>query len=448
LTHRKSKVSGWGLTDKKSCLIYQPYDSKSLTDQAFSINKQICFRGGGYAYGDCAIPSASSILSSVNFNKFISYDKETGILECQSGVTLEDILSITIEDGWTISAMPGTSRATVGGCIACDVHGKNHYHQGNGSFGNSVVELTLLTAEQRVIKCSEHINPDIFKATIGGLGLTGFILKAKLKLKSISSPFISQEIVSCKNLTSLIENLSKKRDFEYSVAWIDGTARGNSLGRGFIILGSHYNSKKHTSINWSPINRISIKNFHSKSLINQYSIKLLNNYLYFKHKRLNNYTSRVRFNDFFFPLDKIATWNHNFFRKGLVEYQVILPKDNAINFIETFLAKMQNNRIFPFFVSLKKMGKNNGGYLSFPEAGIAFSASFSATNPKLFVFLDEMDNELIKFGGKIYLAKDSRAKPHIIAKMYPMLNNYKNICAELDPNNEIQTAMSERLMLK
>jgi len=375
--------------------------------------------GKGRSYGDVCLNNEGCLLDTTNLNHFIHLDIENSTLKCESGVTLDQILNLIVPQGFFLPVTPGTKHITIGGAIANDVHGKNHHNC--GSFGNFVTKFALLKSDGKIYICSKHENSELFRATIGGLGLTGLILWAEIKLKRIPSEFLQLEVIKFKSFEEFFElnSLSEKK-FEYTVAWVDLTNGGLNNIRGIFQRANHigmFPKSQKTSKSFSFPFRLPF------SLINDFTIFCFNVLYYSKQfeKRKEHF---IHYEPFFYPLDFIKNWNFFYGKKGFVQYQFVIPSENSLQNLKQLTNKIKSFGLNSFLTVLKSFGNfPSAGLLSFPKPGITLAIDFSFSN-NLLKKLDYLDKMIIDFGGRIYPAKDSRMKPEIFRASFPELNNF------------------------
>lgn len=417
-------ISGWGNYPSQNEAFLYPVDK--LPEEIFTI------RGNGRSYGDAAI--GKRMVSSLSLTKEISLDKENGILTCDSGFLLRDILNYIVPLGYTITTIPGTQFVTIGGMIAADVHGKNHFK--HGSIGNWVKELLIKIDDNNTVWCSVTENPALFKATIGGIGLTGIILKAKIKLTPIKSCLFNHKTTSAKSISELIHLFNQCSD-DYQVAWLDLL---NNNPKFLFFSGNESNINDLALFNLKTP-KISIPPLPFKLLSNSL-MKFYNNYYYKKNR--HNTTKKNDFNEFFFPLDKYNHWNRLYGKKGMIQYQFILPEPKSVEGMNEIIELIQKSSYKPYLSVLKKYKENTSpGLLSFPMKGYSMALDFPYQTG-LVSFLNQLDQKVIKYKGRIYLAKDACLESKNIEKMYPNLVNFKSEIA----NYKYSSNLATRLNLK
>jgi FAD/FMN-containing dehydrogenase len=366
------------------------------------------------------------LISTQYLDHFISLDRETGILECESGVTFESILKLIVPQGWFLPVTPGTKFITVGGAIANDVHGKNHHQAGN--FGHHVISFELLRSDGQRLTCSRNENSDWFFASIGGLGLTGLILKAKFKLKSIVNPFISQEVIRFGHVDEfMVLSEQSEHDYEYTVSWIDCLAKGKNLGRGLFIRGNHspaqWNSTPFFSANKKRTVPFDFPNF----VLNPLSV-LAFNQLYYRKQIRKSVSSVVHYDPFFYPLDAIHHWNRIYGRTGFLQYQFVVPyqKDRGAT-VRRILEKISAKGSASFLTVMKIFGQIPSlGMMSFPKPGITVALDFRLSDQSIFKLLDQLDEIVLDADGAVYPAKDARMSSRAFQIFYPDMQKFSN----------------------
>lgn len=399
-------------------------------------------RGCGRSYGDASL--FNNIVSTTRNNRILSFDMEKGIFRCQSGVTIQDVIMITMPHGWFMPVTPGTKFVTIGGAVAADVHGKNHHK--DGSFSRHLISMTLMLADMTMITCSKTENEDLFWATCGGMGLTGIVLDATFKLRPIKTNHIEHTTIKACNLTDMFELIKAHKDATYSVAWIDTTAKKQALGRGILNIGEHVlkeNLDKRNLIeppHQKP--KIQIPFNFPNFFLNSISISLFNQWLYDK-QRSKTKTVLSDFNSFFYPLDAVGNWNRLYGSRGFLEYQYAVPKDAAKQSILEVLSHIRKRGFHAFLAGLKLFGKQQG-LISFPMEGYTFGFDLPIQKG-VFTLLDELDKRVLDFGGRIYLAKDARMSSHVFRKGYPNADRFRELIQSCNPNNKIQSLQSKRL---
>jgi FAD/FMN-containing dehydrogenase len=411
-------VNSWGLYPKiNSNLIY--VNSSTNLEHLFS--KSGCYipYGNGRSYGDSAL--SENILYCKPRNLFLNFDPESGMLHCEGGVLLSEILEVFVPRGWFLECTPGTKLITIGGAIASDVHGKNHHVA--GCFSECVEEITLLFPDGQIKTC--HRNDELFKATCGGMGLTGLILSATIRLKKIKSRFINQTTIKTKCLEETFEAFECNKTAPYSVAWIDCLKSGKHQGRSLLMTGDFANDG---DLDYKEGIKLSIP-FHFPSFsLNKLSVKAFNNIFYATYPQGAS-QKKVNIDQFFYPLDKIYHWNRIYGKTGFTQYQFILPKENSFKGLTEILSTINQSGKGSFLAVLKLYGPANHNFLSFPIEGYSLALDFKI-EPTLFPLLEELDQLVVRYGGRIYLSKDTRVSKDIFEKGYPSIKQFREFRAD------------------
>jgi FAD/FMN-containing dehydrogenase len=383
--------------------------------------------GNGRSYGDSCLNPDGNLLHTRMLDRFIEFDPATGVLRCEAGATLTEILEIVVAQGWFLPVVPGTRHVTVGGAIANDVHGKNHHVA--GTFGHHLRRFELLRSDGSRLECVPENADGMFEATIGGLGLTGVVVWAELQLKRIPGPWLEAESIRFGHLDEFFA-LSEKsaRTHEYTVAWVDCLAKDRALGRGHFLRANHAMQKGDKAPNRNA--RLSIPIQPPLSLVNRFSLSAFN-WLYYHRQRTVRRRSTVHFNPYFFPLDGIRDWNRMYGPKGFLQHQCVLPPTNARHAVAELLREISRSGHGSFLAVLKEFGSRPSlGMLSFPRPGTTLALDFPNTGPDVFALLDRLDNIVDDAGGAIYPAKDARMSGAHFRKAFPGWERFR---AHIDP---------------
>lgn len=405
---------------------------------------EIVPRGNGRCYGDASLNDV--IVSCLNNNKFLAFDREGGVLEVQSGVLLDDILKVIVPAGWFLPVTPGTKFITMAGAVASDVHGKNHHV--DGSISNHLISLDLMLADGTLMSCSPDNNSDLFWATCGGMGLTGVILTIKFRLKRIESGFIAQNTIKAANLDEILDLFNQYDKTTYSVAWIDCLKGGKGFGRSLLMNGEHFapetakEKKKYPLIiHGEP--KLNIPFNFPSFVLNKYSIKLFNT-LFYNKQFTKNTLSVGHYEGFFYPLDSILNWNRMYGKRGFVQYQFVVPMEEQQG-LERILKKIQEKGMGSFLAVLKTFGNQNN-LISFPMRGYTLALDF-AIQDGLFEFLDELDKIVLDHGGRLYLTKDARMDKSMFWDCYPNAKEFVQTVKKYNPESRINSLLSKRLQI-
>jgi len=404
------KVTNWGnfpIVEKEM----KSEDSFRKIKEFVLNNNEVIARGNGRCYGDASL--GEHIFSTKKLNKFISFDRLNGIIECESGVLLSDVLEISVPQGYFLYVTPGTKLISIGGAIASDVHGKNHHSE--GCFSEYVLDFKLMTENGDIIICSKEENSEKFYATIGGMGLTGIILSARFKLKNIETAYIRQESIKAENLDEIFRLFDESESWTYTVAWIDCLQKGKDIGRSILMRGEH--AFAHELPQKFSKNPLRLKKKFSPTVpfyfpgfvLNALTVKLFN-LLYYKRQTKKEVKNIIDYETYFYPLDAINDWNKIYGKSGFIQYQMVIPKENGKEGMKKILETIANSGNGSFLAVLKLFGKNNPeAYNSFPIEGYTLALDFKV-NSKLKKLVEQLDQTVQEFGGRIYLTKDSMSK--------------------------------------
>jgi FAD/FMN-containing dehydrogenase len=377
-------------------------------------------RGNGRCYGDSALQE--TVVSTLNLNKIIFFDKEKGILCAESGVLLSDILELVVPVGYFLPVSPGTKWITLGGAVAANIHGKNHHKE--GAISNFVLSFNLMLSDGTIVNCSPTEQASLFVDTIGGMGMTGIISTVTLQLKFIETAFIKQKTLVATHLSEVLDYFEQYRDYTYSVAWIDCLKQGKNMGRSILMLGEHAtrNELIHNTI--EPLrlhskSHITVPFYLPSFILNKFSIALFNAIYYRKH-RVQKQTRLVHYDTFFYPLDRIKGWNKIYGKSGFVQYQFVIPFEHGYEGLHAILNEISRSGCASFLAVLKTFGPKDSlsGPLSFPCAGYTLALDFKISAVVLDL-LNRLDELVLQYRGKIYLAKDARMSKEVFKKMYP-----------------------------
>lgn len=445
---RKEKISGWGRRDFVTSSIIDVHKIDEIKAFIKKSQKQFLIpRGLGRSYGDAAQLSDEYVLNSRNLNKINVMGDEVIV---GGGVSIYQLLETIIPLGYFIPVSPGSSKVTIGGAIAADVHGKNHHK--DGSLGNHLLRILILdgNGEIKELVQNSSINKqdaDFFWATVGGMGLTGLILEATIKLKKIESSFMKVDTFICNHLDELMELMMQKDlSYSYSVAWVDSLDKNN---RGVLTCGEHalkdeINTIDSEILSFDSNSLGNAPNLFPNGILNRFTVKAFNE-IWFR-KSVNSKKHLQPISDFFYPLDSVNNWNRIYGPNGFIQYQFVVPEDKAY-FISRTLNKLKSSSANSFLTVLKRFGKSNNGFLSFPNPGWTLAIDLPGSTKGLLTVLDELDDELQSIGGKLYLAKDSRQTSSMFKKTYKNLEQWLSIKYQMDPKNIFQSDLSRRLKI-
>ncbi len=429
------EICGWGRYPRIRADVCH-FDDLSTLQDLLEDACEIIPLGMGRSYGDSALNQR--VISTRRFNAILAFDPQTGVVTCESGVTLADLIEAFLPRGWFPPVVPGTKHITLGGAIASDVHGKNHHVR--GCFSQQVLDLQLMLADGHVLNCSATQNRELFRATCGGMGLTGVILTVALRLQQVPSALIRQTVVPTRNIDDALEAFETYAHCSYSVAWIDCLASGENLGRSLLILGEH---APIGPCRLRPAGQWSLPCTLPGAFLNKKTVSLFNA-AYYRSRAKGATESVVSFEPFFFPLDAIRKWNRMYGRRGFTQYQLVLPKAAGLSGLRQILRKIGRSGIGSFLAVLKLMGVENDNYLSFPLEGYTLALDFKIEK-RLFGLLDELDRIVADHGGRLYLTKDVRMSAAMFRRSYPRWREFQALRAGLGACLKFVSMQSKRL---
>jgi FAD/FMN-containing dehydrogenase len=397
--------------------------------------------GNGRSYGDSCLNDGGVLLDSRPLDRFIAFDAETGELTCEAGVLLSEIIDVALPRGWFPPVTPGTKYVTVGGAIANDVHGKNHHVE--GTFGAHVTQLELLTSDGARRICSASENTDLFAATIGGLGLTGFITHATIRLKRVASAFLTGQSIKFGNLDEFFAlSAASTSTHEYTVSWIDCLGSGASLGRGIFMRANPASAEEARGAKSPSRLPLAVPFTPPLSLVDKLTLRPFN-WAYYNRQRAREVDKLWHYGSFHYPLDAIAHWNRIYGPKGFLQYQCVVPTADQHRVSEALLMEISRSGQGSFLVVFKTFGGHvSPGLMSFPMEGATLALDFPILGPSTFALLDRLDAIVAEAGGRIYPAKDARMSAATFRRGYPRLEEFRKF---VDPR--FSSSFERRVMV-
>lgn len=417
------KIKGWSGFPEWEAKFFLPETINQIQEKIKNENNLIA-RGNGRSYGDSSI-SRENTISMLKFNKIISFNDKSGELIAESGIILKDLIDKYLPLGWFPYVTPGSKQVTLGGMISANVHGKNHHK--DGSFSKYINWIDLICSDGNIKRCSKSENQDLFNWTIGGMGLTGIIIKASIKLKKIETSWIKKKTLVAKNLDEAIDIFEKNMHYTYTVAWIDSLKKGSSAGRSIIFLGEHARIKDLERTNLKPFPELnnklkkSIPFYFPNWFLNKFLVKIFNSLFFFINKKKNTEVLED-WNNFFYPLDSIEDWYKIYGKKGFVQYQCVIPIDKSREGLKELLKSISKSNTGSFLSVLKRFGEDQTN-ISFPLEGYTLALDFPLNKKNLNLF-SELDMITLKYGGRFYLAKDSRISSDIYLKSDSRIDDF------------------------
>jgi decaprenylphospho-beta-D-ribofuranose 2-oxidase len=440
------EIYGWGRFPRHQSEVIQPTTAGAVR-RAHLERLGLIARGAGRAYGDAAIGQQVT-LSTHFLDRMVAFDGQSSQLTVEAGVSLSDILSTFVPRGFFPPVVPGTKFVTVGGMIASDVHGKNHHR--DGGFGAHVEKLTLVLPTGEIVFCSRSENARLFEATIGGMGLTGTIVEATIRLRRIETGWMQCRTIVSADLDDTLKALQQAAHATYSVAWIDCLARGASIGRSLTYIAEHaslldINAATTPLEPFAPprLKRLSVPFDLPAITLSRASVGIFNELYYRTSARNQGEGTLLHWVPYFFPLDGVGAWNRIYGRRGFVQHQCVVPTARAVAALGEILDRVTRTGTASFLTVLKQLGRGTGK-LSFPLEGFTLAIDFPVSNG-VFQLLEEIDRVVVKAGGRIYLAKDARQSRETFEAGYPDIGEFRDIRRAIGADGRIVSRLSERL---
>ena len=410
----------------------------------------VTVRGCGSSYSDAALNEGGTVALSTAAPRILAWDTERGLIDVDAGLTLGQLLTFCVPSGWTLPVLPGTAQVTVGGAVAADVHGKNHPRA--GSFSACVTELVLITPGQGTMTVSPSERPEVFWATVGGVGLTGVVRRVRLQLAPIRSSWLSTRDSSCADLDGMLSVMTDRgTQHEHVVGWIDGQAPMRSLGRGIVSTADHCEVHdlparlRQRAHRYAP-NQLTVGFSPAANLVRPAVVRAANT-VRFRRTRGRSGTRIRDFSHVFHPLDAVVDWPVLYGRQGLVQYQFCVPHGQE-DLLHRALRGLPAAGCPPALVTLKRLGTASPAPLSFPSSGWTIALDLPAGPARVARrTLERLDEDVANAGGRIYLVKNSATRPDVIARMYPQLRQWQAVREDLDPRGVMTSDLDRRLDL-
>lgn len=432
------KLAGWGRQ-------FVPGEERCSENLPTVCREATLTRGLGRSYGDSSLPApgVTWVAGARRADRLLSFDPETGILRAEAGLSLIDLNRLFLPRGYFPPVTPGTAYVTLGGMVASDVHGKNHHVK--GCFGQHVRALRLQVADGRILECSPTQEPELFWATVGGMGLTGHILEVEFQLEKVPSPWIWGESERVDNIDAYIDALKEAGPkWPFTVGWIDCLTQGPGMGRGILYRGRWAQPNEAPAKFPKPRPRISLPFVLPEWVLGRWAVKLFNTLLFHKH-RPRVKTGIVHPEDYFYPLDKVLNWNRAYGRRGLTQYQCVLPESAGRGAARRFLEVLTRHGGASFLCVIKECGAEGEGLLSFPKPGISIALDIAVRDDTQ-ILIDALNAYVRSEGGRIYLTKDAFTRPEDFRSMERRLRAFHAVRRKWDPEGRLQSAQSVRLL--
>ncbi len=429
-------LSGWGRQPVPGHAVLSE-DLERITDGA------VLTRGLGRAYGDSALPprGVTEVAGSVLADRILAFDRGSGVLRAEAGLSLYDLLRVLAPRGFWSPVVPGTQFVTLGGMVAADVHGKNHHVE--GTIGRHVRALRIRLADGRIVACSRESEPDLFRATLGGMGLTGHVLEVELALERIPSPWILTETRRVGSIDEYLRALTEEAArWPYTVGWIDCLKRGPAMGRGLLQCGRWAMADEAPRGLPKPKRRLAVPFDMPSWVLSGPAARAFNAVLY---RVVRTGRRVVSPEEFFFPLDSIRDWNKLYGRRGMTQFQCVLPEKARPGATRRFLEVLTARGGASFLCVIKDCGAQGEGLLSFPMPGVSVAVDLPV-RPDTQSLIDALAAATIAEGGRVYLAKDGFVRAEDFARMEPRLAEFARARRRFDPQGRLRSAQSQRLL--
>ena len=442
-------LRGWGRTSPSVAMVHSASDDAELVRLVTDAGPRgVLARGLGRSYGDAAQNGGGVVVDMTTRHRVLSVDNQTGLVEVEAGASLDQLMRELLPLGLFVPVSPGTRQVTVGGAVAADIHGKNHHV--DGSFGRHVVSMDLLCADGTIRTLTPE--SELFWATVGGMGLTGLVLRVTLRMKKVQSAYCLVDTERCANLDDLLERMTEgDHRYTYSVAWIDCLARGSSLGRSVLTRGWSATldqlppTLRDHPLDFRPKQLAVAPPIFPSGLLNRATVAAFNEAWYRRAPR-ERHGEVQSIAAFFHPLDAVARWNRVYGPKGFLQYQFVVPF-GAEDTLRRCIQMLSDAGQASFLAVLKRFGPPSDGHLSFPTPGWTLALDIPLGAPVLGGLLDRLDEEVMAAGGREYLAKDSRLPASAIARMYPRLDEWREVKKAADPHGVFESDLARRLGL-
>jgi decaprenylphospho-beta-D-ribofuranose 2-oxidase len=433
-------LSGWGRTAPTRARVVRPESFDHVAGCIRAAAGTVLARGSGCSYGDAAQNSAGDVIDVTALQAIDSFDTDAGIITAQAGVTIGQLLELTLPRGFVLPVIPGTQRVTLGGAIASDIHGKSHHR--DGSLARHIASIDLCSPAGELVTLAP--GNEAFNATVGGMGLTGVIVRASVRLARVPGAMLAVDTYRTRDLDETLARLEQADRSRYSVAWIDLLSTGAATGRGVVTAAEHSDLPASDAARL-PRPRIGIPVRWPGGLLRPAALRAFNALYWRRAPRLEQ-SRPVRLGSHMFPLDAIADWNRLYGPRGLLQYQFAVPR-GAERVIEQVIARLQARRVPAYLGVLKRFGAASAGMISFPIPGVTLALDLPAGAAGNDAALDDLDELVVAAGGRVYLTKDARLKPRSLAAMYPELDRWREARMGLDPGERLGSDLGRRLRL-
>ena len=443
----RRSLTGWGRTAPSVAHVVGAATSDDARRAVTTAGRRgILARGLGRSYGDAAQNGGGVVAELAE--RSIQLDLASATVTAGAGATLDELIRTLLPQGFFVPVTPGTRQVTVGGAVAADIHGKNHHS--DGSWANHVVDLDLVVANGESVTVGPDRDAPLFWATIGGMGLTGVVTACRFRVIPVQSGLMSVDTWRTSDLDETMALMVERDgDYRYTVAWLDATSTGGRLGRGVVTMADHASAQDvapDLSLEFHESARVGVPPLVPGGLLNAATIRAFNELWYRKSPRQRR-GELQGISEFFHPLDMVRDWNRLYGRRGMLQYQFVVPNGSE-DTLRRAIERLVAGGAASFLTVLKRFGPSNDGHLSFPFPGWTLTLDIPAGIGGLSDLLDDLDDRLVDVGGRVYLAKDSRLAASNLARMYPRLDEWRAVCERVDPAGVFQSDLSRRLGMR
>jgi decaprenylphospho-beta-D-ribofuranose 2-oxidase len=437
----EKELTGWGRVLRSTTQVARPERLRGVAEHMSEPYAALLARGNGRSYGDAALNGGGHVILMSRLDRLLALDEASGTVTVEAGVSFGDMVRTLLPHGYLPAVAPGTGFATVGGGLANDVHGKNHHRC--GSIGQQLEWLELRTPDGQLHRLHGHDDTELLLATLGGVGMTGVIERACLKAERVPSNAVARKRERITHLDEFLQRLREEQDrTPYVVGWVDAQARGSRLGRGILELAE----PSHEGLPYTTEHVRNVPVDFPSLMLNRWSVKLFNE-LYFRRIPARGRSERLPYQKFLFPLDALHDWNRIYGRRGFHQFQCVVPFESGAYALRQMLELIAKTGQGSVLAVLKAMGPAGRGYLSFSQPGYTLALDFP-NSAAVAGLIGRLEAITCEHGGRIYLAKDATLTPQHLQRMYPKLDRFRDVLAQVDPGGRMTSDLSRRLHLR